>query len=132
MLLVATMSGTASAKVETTGGGGGGTTTCSPVSSLTYKGDARAGETGLATISVSYGVKPCTSAAVVVDARLFLTANPAAISYDDANAPLNGKFTVAGIRPNTSYQVRITVTDAATGAVVGSKTIFAGAVTKGV
>ena len=133
-LLVAGAAGTASAKEIGSGTGAGITTTaCDPVTSLTYKGDARAGETGLATIMVSYNVKPCDkSQAVTVDARLYLTADPSAVAYDDSNAPLSGKFTVFGVKANTSYIAKITLTDSVSGAVVATKSIYAAAKYKGV
>ncbi len=133
-LLVAGAAGTASAKEIGSGTGAGITTTaCDPFSSLTYKGDARAGETGLSSIMVSYGVKPCNkNQTVTVDARLYLTADPSQVAYDDPAAALSGKFTVFGVKANTSYIAKITLTDAATGAVVASKSIYAAAVYKGV
>lgn len=126
-LLVGAFAGTASAKEVGSGGTGTVTTTCNPVTSLSYKGDATTGETGQASITVSYGVKPCDKLPVVVEARLYLTANPAVVPYLDANAPLSGKVTVFGVTANTSYTAKITVRDAATGTVVGSSQIFAAA-----
>lgn len=133
-LLVAGAAGTVSAKEIGSGSGTGITTTaCDPIASLTYKGDARAGETGIATIMVTYDVKPCNKAqSVTVDARLYLTADPSAVAYDDPDAPLSGKFTAFGVKTNTSYLAKITLTDSATGAVVATKSIYAAAVRKGV
>ena len=105
---------------------------CSPVSSLGYKGDARAGETGIATITVTYGVKPCDKRPVRVDARVRLNAAPATEVYANADAPLSGKFTVAGVRVNTSYIATISVFEAQAGPLVGSKSTFPAATTKGV
>jgi hypothetical protein len=130
-LLAATLTGglagTASAKEI----GTGGTVTptapaCSPVTSLGYKGDATTSETGLATVQVNYGVKACDKDPVVVDVEMFETANPAAVVWSDPNAPLAGKFT-AVVRPALSYQVVVTVTNANTGVLEGSQTIFAAA-----
>lgn len=135
-LIVVGAAGMASAKEAASGGaaGGGGTTAaCNPVTSLTAKGDPRVGETGLASIAVSYGVKPCSNGqSVVVDAQVYRLADPSDVVYDNPNAPLNGKFTAFGIAIRTSYIVKITVTDAASGAVVGSLSTYSAAVPKGV
>ena len=131
-LVLATAVGTASAK-EVTSGGTPVPTTCNPVSSLSYKGDATTSDTGAASIQVSYGVKPCVNGQVVtVDTQLYLNATHATVYYDDSAAPLSGRFTVFGVTANTSYIAKVTVYDAATGAVLGSKQIFAAAVYKGV
>jgi len=131
-LLVATAAGTASAK-EIGSGGTPTPTTCNPVSSLSYKGDATTSDTGAASIAVSYSVKPCIqNQSVTVDTRLYLNADPSQVSYDNPAAPLSGKFTVFGITANTSYIVKVSVYDAATGELAGSKSIFAAAVYKGV
>lgn len=133
-LLAASMAGPALAKEVDSGSGAGTgatTTTCNPVNSLTYKGDYRAGETGLSSIMVSYDVRPCDKTRpVVIDARLYLSADSTAVAYDDPAAPLSGKFTVYGVKANTSYIAKITVTDVATGAVVGTRQIYAAAVRK--
>ena len=100
---------------------------CNPVTALSYKGDATTGETGTATITVTYAVKACDKNPVRVDARLFLTADPSAVAYENADAALSGKFTAVGVRPATSYQAKVTVYDATTGAVEGSQTIYAAA-----
>jgi hypothetical protein len=133
-LMTVALAGTASAKEITSGGGTGGTTTtCSPVSSLTTRGDARVGETGLASIDINWGVKPCDSKqAVTVDVTMYESANPAAVAYSNPAAPLSGRVTVFGIKIRTSYTVKVTVRDAATGALVGTGTAFAGATPKGV
>lgn len=133
-LLLGSVASTAQAKEIGSGGTGGTTgTVCNPVNSLSYKGDFRAGETGLSSIMVTYDVRPCDKTRpVLVDTSLYLTADPASVAYDDPNAPLSGKFTVFGVLGNTSYIAKVTVTDAATGAVLGSKQIYAAAVSKGV
>ena len=131
-LLVGAWSGVAGAKEVGSGGGTVTTTACAPVSALTYKGDARTAETGLASIKVNYSVKSCTSAPVTVEVALYLSAAPNTVAYLDTAAPLSGKITVLGVTSNTSYTAKVTVRDAATGAVVGTKSIFAAAVYKGV
>lgn len=127
-----TFAGTASAK-EVGSGGTPAATACAPVSSLSTRGDARAGETGLATIDISYAVKPCdTTRPVTVTVTLAETAAPAAVAYFDAAAPSSARITVPGIRVRVSYTATVTVHDAATGAVVGSASAFAGATPRGV
>lgn len=134
MVLVGSASGTVSAKEIGSGGGGGGgggTTTCNPVRSLGYKGDATTSDTGVGSITISYGVKACTKGqAVIVDVKLYESADPAAVAYADPTAPASGRFTVSGVRTNHSYTAKVTVYDAATGASAGSATIFAAAVRK--
>ena len=131
-VLVGSASGVASAKeIGSGGGGGGGSTTCNPVTSLGYKGDATTSDTALGSITINYGVKPCTSGqAVVVDVKLYETANPSVVLYDDPAAPASGKVAIFGVRVNYSYTAKVTVYDASTGAVAGSSTIFAAAVRK--
>ena len=142
-LLAATMLGAAliaaapatgfAKEIGSGGGGGGGTATCSPVSSLVVKADARAGETGLATIDVSYGVKPCINGqAVTASVSVSEYLNPAVVMYDNPTAPLNGKFTVFGVRVRVTYKVTVTVIDVATGAVAGTQSAFVAAIPKGV
>lgn len=130
-VLVGGFAGTASAKEIGSGGGTTTTTACSPVTSLSYKGDATTSDTGAATVQVSYGVKSCTKAPVTASLTIFQSAVPSNVVYADPNAPLSGKVTV-GVIANTSYQARVDVFDAATGTKVGSQTIFVAAVRKGV
>jgi len=132
-LLLLSSCAPAFAKEITSGGGGvGGTTTCNPVSSLTAKGDPRVGETGLSSIDVSYSVKPCINGQMVRVQTDVYESLTGASAYLNTDSPLNGKFTVFGIKVRTSYTVRVTVTDTATNAVVGTQTIFAAAIPKGV
>ena len=130
-VLVGAFAGTAGAKEIGSGGGTVTTTTCNPVTSLSYKGDATTSDTGVATVQVNYGVKSCTKAPVTASVLMFQSTDPANVLWNDPAAPLSGKFTV-GVTARVSYQVRVTVYDAATGAQVGSRTIFAAAVPKGV
>ena len=132
-LLVGTMAGTAGAKEIGSGGTTGGTVTptCSPISSLTVKSDPRVGETGLALTQIDYGVKPCTNGQALT-VTLSVTEYTTGISVlDYPNAPLSGRLSVA-IKVRTTYVVRVTAFDAATGAVAGSQTAFTAAVPKGV
>ncbi|MFN8016562.1 MAG: hypothetical protein U0P45_00400 [Acidimicrobiales bacterium] len=130
-VLVGTFAGTASAKEVGSGGGTVTTTACSPVTSLSYKGDATTSDTGVATVQVNYGVKSCTKDPVTAAVTMFQSTNPTNILYSNPTAPLSGKFTV-GVTARVSYQVRVDVYDAATGVRVGGQTIFAAAVPKGV
>lgn len=131
-LALVSMAGVASAKGDA-GSGGGGTgvpAACNPVSSLTYKGDATTAETGLATVQVSYSVKPCaTGQAVTVDTEVALSADRTSLAYQATDAPLSGRFT-ATVVANTSYVATVTVRDVATGDPVASSSIFVAARSK--
>ncbi len=106
-------------------------TACSPVSSLTAKSDPKVGETGLASTAVSYGVKPCVNGqAVSVHVTVTEYLNSASVAYDYANAPVNGKFTVFGIKLRTTYVVTVAVSDALSGAALGSLSTYTAAVPK--
>jgi len=121
-----------SAKEITSGGTPAGTTACAPVSSLSYRGDARVGETGLASIDVSYSTKQCDKTVTQrVAVQMFENATGDVV-YDNADAAASSKFTVFGVKVRTSYIVRVSVYNAATGALIGSQTIFAAAIPKGV
>ena len=131
--LALAFAGPAAAKEIASGGATGGTTApaCSPVTSLKYKGDATTADTGVATVSVDYATKACDSDPVTVSVVMWQSALPTNVLWSDAAAPASGRFTV-GVQARVSYQVKVTVTDAVTGAVEGSQTIFAAAVPKGV
>ena len=105
---------------------------CNPVTALSYKGDTSTADSNTATITVTYAVKACDKNPIRVDTRLFLTAAPSPVAYENTDSALSGKFTATGVRANTSYQAKVTVYDAASGTVVGSQTIFAAAIYKGV
>jgi len=134
LLLVGFAAATASAKEVTSGGSVTPVAgACQPVTSLTAKGDARVGETGLASISVSYGVKPCVNGqTVTVAVTVAEYANKAAVVWNDPDAALNGKFTAFGVKVRTSYLVTVAVYDATTSELVGQLSVFAAAVPKGV
>jgi hypothetical protein len=122
----------ASAK-EIASGGTPVSSTCSPVSNLKAQGDARAGETGLATIDVDYDVKPCNSKqAVTVETTVAESFNPSVVVWDDTAAPESGRFTVSGVKLRTTYKVTVIVRDAATGSTLGTASVSAAAVPKGV
>jgi hypothetical protein len=123
--------GSAGAKEIGSGGGTVTSTACNPVTSLKYKGDATTSDTALATVAVSYSVKSCGGSAVTADVTMWQSTTPGTLVYDAPGSPHSGKFTVA-VKANTSYQVKVTVRSAASGDVVGSQTIFAAAVYKGV
>ncbi len=132
LLVLGAFSPAAGAKEIGSGGGTVTTTACNPVSSLSYRGDARVGETGLASIDVDYVVKSCTKAAVTASVTMYEYLAPANVVWDQANAPLSGRFTVFGVKTRTSYLVRVDVFDAATGTKVGTRSITAAAIPKGV
>ena len=133
-LMAISFAGAASAKEIGSGGGTatGGTGVCSPISNLSAKADPRVGELGFASIDVRYGVKPCDAGAVTVTTNVAEWLTPASVVWNDTAAPLNGKFTVNGIRVRTTYTVTVTVRSAADGSVVGTSTIFTAAIPKGV
>lgn len=133
-LLAAAVPATSFAKEIGSGGGGTttGTTTCSPITSLTVKADPKVGETGLASLDATYGVKPCINGqTVTVDVNVseYLTG---ALFVDMPSSPLNGKFTLNGIKVRVTYKVTVTVVDAATGALAGTQSAYVAAVPKGV
>ena len=100
--------------------------------SLKAQGDARAGgEPGTATIDVDYSVKPCDSKQVVtVETVVAESYNPDQVVWDDTAAPESGKFTLGGVKLNTTYKVTVLVRDAVTGAMVGSASVSAAANTR--
>ena len=103
---------------------------CQAVTSLKAKGDTRIGETAVGTIQVDYSVKPCDNKqAVTVEALVNEAFTPANVTYDDTNAPLDGRF-VAGAKYNTTYHVTITVRDAGTGVEISHLTVSAAATTR--
>ena len=132
-LLVGTMAGTAGAKEIGSGGTTGGTVTptCSPISNLTVKSDPKVGETGLALTQVDYGVKACTNGQVLTVRTTVAEYSTGTLVYDNPNASLTGRFSVA-IKIRTTYVVTITAVDAATGTVAGSQSAWTAAVPKGV
>lgn len=128
-------SGVSSAKnggPEVAGGGGATAAVCTPVKSLSYRGDARVGETGLSSIDVSYSTAPCDKSVLTrVEVVMFESATGEVV-YSDTDALSSNKFTVFGVKVRTSYQVKVSVVNAVTGEVTGSQTIFAAAIPKGV
>jgi hypothetical protein len=122
---VLSLAGTASAKesagVITFAPGVIPTTSCSPIQSLKISGDPNDGESGLASITVDYQVKPCDSKQVVtVETLVADYYDASAVLWDDPTAPLSGKFTVFGVTIAKNYRVTLVVRDAVTGATVGS------------
>jgi hypothetical protein len=59
MLLIGANQAALGKELGSGGIGGGVTAGCQPVTSLTAKGDAKIGETGLASVQLGWGVKPC-------------------------------------------------------------------------
>ena len=129
LLLVA--GGIADAKEIGSGAGGGvGTVVCNPVSSLTAKGDPRVGETGLASVQIGWGVKPCNANQAIVVTLTVRSWNTGATVYSDTNAAANSKITLY-VPSRQLYYCTITVVDAFTGATLGTSTVSASTVPKG-
>lgn len=102
-------------------------TACDPVKSITYKGDATTGETGLASITVNYSVSPCDKTVPVrIGVTMVETASGVAF-YTNNDSLLSDKFTMFGVKPNTSYVVTVTVYNTTTGEVLKTSSIFAAA-----
>ena len=133
LLMTASVAGIVSAKEITSGGNpvGGGTAACSPVKSLSYKGDARVGETGFASIDINYSVVACDKN-IPVRVEVMLTQNIAGAqpTYVDSDAVLSNKVTVFGVLVGKSYTAKVTVYNRSTNVVIGSSQIFAAAVRK--
>lgn len=132
-LLAAALPATSFAKEIVSGGvaATGGAVACSPISSLTVKADPKVGETGLASVAVTYGVKPCTNGqAVTTNVTVAEYLAPSVVLYDWQNAPTTGKFTAFGVRVRVTYKVTVTVVDTATGAIAGTQSAFVAAIPK--
>ena len=115
---------------EVTSGGGTGFVACSPVKSLIAKGDARVGETGVATVQVGWSVTPCDKAQSVYTVLTIADTQTRQIYYTATDAGLGGKIT-AVVPSRRSCMCTIAVYDTATGALVGSQTVYASTVPKG-
>ena len=103
---------------------------CSPVSSLTAKGDGRAGETGLGSVLVNWGVRPCDRSQAVRVSFTLINYTTKAFVYTDSNAPVNGRVDLF-VPSRQLYQGIVTVFDAVTGEVVGTRSITVSTVPKG-
>lgn len=132
--IAAAVPAVAYAKEIGSGTGGGGTTTaCSPISSLSVRADATTSDTGSGSIQVAYGVKACTNGqALSATTTVAEYLDPSVVFYNNPAAPLNGKFTLYGVRTRVTYVVTITAYDLATGAVAGSQKAYVAAIPKGV
>ena len=71
VVLIGAFAGSASAKEVGSGGGTVTSTACNPVSNLSYRGDATTGDTGAATVKVTYDVRSCTKSAVTASVTMF-------------------------------------------------------------
>lgn len=105
---------TVSAKIEGTAGGGGTTTACSPISSLTAKGDPTVGEAGLASVQMGWSVKPCSNSQTVRVVATITNWNTKEVVYRDVDAGLNGKVLVF-VAVRYIYDCTVTVFDVVTG-----------------
>lgn len=115
------------------GSGGGGVVVvggCSPIASLNAKGDAKVGETGLASIQLGWSVKPCDPAQPVRVVVSIVNWNTKVVVYSDADAELNSKITIY-VPSRQTYQCIITVVDDFTGVVLDSGSVFTSTVPKG-
>ena len=96
-------------------------TGCSPIQSEKITSSTKTGDTGGASITVDYQVKPCDSKQVVTLETLVADYFDAtAVVYDNAPAPLSGKFTFGAVIAK-NYRVTLIVRDAGTGATVWSE-----------
>lgn len=135
VLAIATFTGTGitMAKEITSGGNpaGGSTAVCSPVKSLSYKGDARVGETGLASIDINYSVSSCDKTVPVrVEVTLIQNIAGAEPLYVNDDALTSDRITVFGVQVGKSYIARVRVFNRNSGELIGSSQIFAAAVRK--
>ena len=130
MLLIGANQAALGKELGSGGIGGGVTAGCQPVTSLTAKGDAKIGETGLASVQVGWGVKPCTAGQAVRVVVTITNWTTKEVVYSDTNAALNNKIT-AFVAARYSYQCTVTVIDTATGGVEGASTVFASTIPKG-
>ena len=115
---------------EVTSGGTAGTTACSPVQSLTAKGDARVGETGTASVQMGWSVAPCQKDQAVTVVASITDWQNRLVVYTDIDAGLKSKL-VLSVPARRSYACTVTVFDAATGALLGSSTVYASTTPKG-
>lgn len=133
LLALAAIPATVSFAKEIGSGGNGGTVVgaaCSPVGTLTAKGDGRAGETGLGSVLVNWGVKPCDRSRSVRVSFTLINFTTKAFIYTDSNAPANGRVDLL-VPSRQLYQGIVTVFDAVTGEVVGTRSITVSTVPKG-
>ncbi len=112
------------------GGGGGGVAVCQPITSLTVKGDGKVGETGLGSVQMGWGVKPCDASQAVNVTVTIANYTTKAVVYTDGAAPLNGKITVA-VPSRQLYLCTVTVVDVATGAVIQTRSTTVSTTPKG-
>lgn len=94
---------------------------CSPISSLSIKGDSRVGGTSTGSIDLSYSVKPCDktqTVRVLVQIIEYSTGN---VISQNENAPLSGQYHYEAVGLLGYYTGRVTVFDALTGAVLATQ-----------
>ena len=101
----------------------GGTPTnavCSPISSLSVKGDGITKESGFGSVQMSWSAKPCDKAQTIRVTSEIDNWTTKAVLYQDANALLSGKAML--YVPNYQlYEGKITVFDSATGDVLATQ-----------
>ena len=131
LVMLASQVASFAAEIGTGGaGGGGGVAVCQPVTSLTVKGDGKVGETGLGSVQMGWGVKPCDASQAVTVTITIANYTTKAVVYTDSNAVQNGKITVA-VASRQLYLCTVTVVDAATGAVIQTRSTTVSTTPKG-
>lgn len=104
---------------------------CSPISSLTAKGDGRVGELGTASVQVDYSVKPCDKTQTVRVMAQIIDWATGTVLYEDPNALMSGRILLY-VPARHLYTGKVTVFDAATGEVLGTKSYTVSTTPKGV
>lgn len=131
MGLMVGVAGVTTAKELASGGGTVTTTACTPVKSISAKGDARVGETGLASVQFGWSVAPCDKTRPVFVVASITDWQSKQVYYTDIDAGLDGKVVVA-VAAGRSYACTVAVYDAATGVLLGTQTAYASTASKGV
>ena len=109
----------------------GGAAVCSPISSLTAKGDPTVGDSGLSSVQLGWSVKPCSKTQTVRVVVQMINWNTKEVVYTDVDASLNGKIVVF-VAARQIYDCTVTVLDAVTDEVLGARTVGASTTAKGV
>ena len=130
MGLLVGVAGVATAKEIGSGGGTVTSTACNPVNSVTAKGDARVGETGLATVQFGWSVSPCDKGQAVTVVATVSDSLSKQVYYADIDAGLGGKVVVV-VPSRRGYACTVAVYDATTGVLLGTQTAYASTTPKG-
>lgn len=130
MGLVVGMATWASAKEIGSGGGQVTSTACNPVKSVVAKGDARVGETGVASVQFGWSVSPCDKGQTVVVTATITDTVSKQVYYADIDAGTGGKVVVV-VPARRGYACTVAVYDATTGVLLGAQTAYASTTPKG-